>query len=124
MLVQTRSRDGRIVGLHIGAENAVRYFPASQSTIDLVLGHLHIHCELRPEFWQGQPEIYDARLADWLESKFRCSRQPGGCVSLVLVEEGDGSYRLELPHTTTSQPKTAAKPAQGAARASMQPGAD
>jgi hypothetical protein len=108
MLVQTRTKDGRIVGLHIGADNVQQYFPASQSTIELVLGHLHIHCELAADFWRGQPEIYDARLADWLEAKFRCSRQPGGCVTLVLAEAGDGCYRLELPHTSKPEEPMAA----------------
>lgn len=119
MLVQTRTKDGRIVGLYIGADNVQEHFPASQSTIELVLGHLHIHCELAAEFWREQPEIYDARLADWLEAKFRCSRLPGGCVTLVLAEAGDGCYRLELPHTTKAEkapvPRTAVRPQQASA---------
>lgn len=118
MLVQTLSRDGRIVGLRIGAENVRRYFPVQQATIELVLGHLHIHCELPPEFWEGEPELFDSRLADWLEAKFRCSRKPGACVSLMLVKAGDGSYRLELPRTAPEKP--AAKPAAH----TVQPSAD
>ena len=44
-------------------------FPARKCKhIELQLGHLHIHCDLPPEFWQERPEICDPRLADWLFS--------------------------------------------------------
>lgn len=102
MVVHTRSRDGRFQGIHIGAENVRRYFPPSQSGIELLLGHLQIHCELKPEFWQGQPEIDDSRLADWLEVQCHRDRTPGGCVSLTMSRAGDNCFRIEIARDAPS----------------------
>jgi hypothetical protein len=99
MVIQTRRRDGRFIGIHIGAENVRRNFPPNQPSIELLLGHLHIHCELEPSFWHDHPDIYDQRLADWLESQCHRNRKAGGCVTLVMTEAGDRTYRIELPRT-------------------------
>ncbi|MDR3740461.1 MAG: hypothetical protein P4L40_15715 [Terracidiphilus sp.] len=94
MVVQTRSKDGRFIGLYIGLDNVHRYFRPVCSSIELLLGHLHIDCELEPQFWLDQPEILDARLADWLESQCR-GRLRGDCVSLTMTRITEGHFRVE-----------------------------
>lgn len=95
MIIQTRSRDGRFIGLHVGQDNVRRHFPSTWSSIELLLGHLHIHCDLAPSFWKDEPSIFDQRLADWLESQCRGS-QRGACITLNMTEAGDGCFRVEL----------------------------
>ena len=106
MIVETLSKDGRFIGINIGLDNARRHFPSSHRGIELLLGHLRIHCELKRSFWIDQPEIYDARLSDWLESQCR-GRTRGLCVTLSMIPVDDNSFRVELqqparrpaPHT-------------------------
>jgi hypothetical protein len=69
MVVKTQSKGHGVTGLHVGSNNVRRYFPKGTKNIELQLGHLRIQCGLKPDFWQGQPEIYDPRLCAWLESK-------------------------------------------------------
>ena len=69
MVVKTQSKGHGVTGLHVGTDNVRRYFPKGTQNIELQLGHLRIECGLKPDFWQGQPEIYDPRLCAWLESK-------------------------------------------------------
>ncbi|HWT65422.1 MAG TPA: hypothetical protein VN151_04865 [Terracidiphilus sp.] len=95
MIVETLSKDGRFVGLNIGLDNAQKHFPRSHQSIELLIGHLHIHCELKPSFWIDRPEIYDARLSDWLESQCR-GRTRGLCVSLRMTPVGHDSFRVDL----------------------------
>lgn len=94
MVVKTRSKDGRLIGLHVGSANVCRYFPANISNIDLQLGHVHIQCTLKPEFWGERPEIDDARLADWLESMHLRPRSNGTSIELEMTCEGQGAFRL------------------------------
>ncbi|MCP6757157.1 hypothetical protein NL533_36565, partial [Klebsiella pneumoniae] len=66
--------------------------------IELLLGHLHIHCDLQPEFWDGRPEICDKRLGAWLFSRFfhgKASRAP---MPVELVSAGKDVYRI-VPFT-------------------------
>ena len=65
MVVKTQSKGRGITGLHVGANNVRRYFPKDISVIELQLDHLQIQCGLPPDFWHGQPEIYDPRLGAW-----------------------------------------------------------
>lgn len=120
MVVQTRSRDGRFLGIHIGAENVRRYFPPTHSSIELLLGHLHIHCELEPEFWHGQPQIDDPRLADWLKAQCHRNRTPGSCVALTMTRVGDDCFQVEIQRPAPP-PETRAKPRQRAS-ACLPPG--
>jgi hypothetical protein len=94
MVVRTHC-DGREAVLYIGARNAQRNFPKDMKDIELVLGHLHIHCELPPEFWHGQPEIRDPRLCAWLESKIFHGRARRTPVPLVMLPAGKNSFRLQ-----------------------------
>ncbi|HUA93251.1 MAG TPA: hypothetical protein VL991_11815 [Terracidiphilus sp.] len=88
--------DGReVVGLYVGARNARRKFPKDAKDIELVLGHLHIHCALPPEFWRGQPEIRDPRLCDWLQSKIFHGRARRTPVPLAMLPSGKNSFRLQ-----------------------------
>ncbi len=59
MVVKTQSKGHGVTGLHVGTDNVRRYFPKGTQNIELQLGHLSIRCGLKPDFWQGQPEIYD-----------------------------------------------------------------
>jgi len=113
MVVQTRRRDGRFIGIQIGAENVRRFFPPAHSIIELLLGHLHIYCKLEPEFWKGQPHIDDPRLADWLEAQCHRNRKPGSSVSLVMTSAGQDCFRIEIVRAAP-QPETPAKQRQEA----------
>jgi hypothetical protein len=78
----------------VGECNVRRYFPKVIETIDLELDHLQIQCGLAPDFWQGQPEIYDPRLCAWLESKNlhdRLSRSP---IPLAMIPAGKNCFKL------------------------------
>jgi hypothetical protein len=88
MLVEAFSRTPSKTGLHVGVENVQRFFPESISEIDLRLGHLQILCSLNPEFWRGQPEIFDERLSTWLESKRLKGKPNGTPIRLVMVPIG------------------------------------
>jgi hypothetical protein len=89
----------------VGARNARRKFPKDIKDIELVLGHLHIHCALAPEFWRGQPEIRDPRLCDWLESRIFHGRPRRTPVPLAMLPAGKNSFRLQtikLPPASTN----------------------
>ena len=98
MLVKTLCKGRGITGLNVGTNNAQRYFPKDVLAIELQLDHLQIQCNLAPDFWQGQPEIYDPRLCAWLESK-RLNRTP---LPLAMIPAGNNSFRLR-PVSATSQ---------------------
>lgn len=94
MVVRTQSNGRQVTGLYIGTRNARRHFRKDLKGVELHLGHLHIHCDLTPEFWKGQPEIRDTRLGDWLESRIfhgRTCRKP---VPMVLVPAEKNSFKL------------------------------
>ncbi len=59
MVVRTQCKGRGITGLHVGVNNVRRYFPKDISVIELQLDHLQIQCGLRPEFWNGEPDIVD-----------------------------------------------------------------
>ncbi len=94
MVVRTQCAVRGVIKLYIGAKNARRYFPRRVSTVELLLGHLHILCGLTPDFWNDRPEIYDPRLSDWLEHRFyhhSLCREP---VRLAMYPVGNNSFRL------------------------------
>lgn len=95
MIVKMQKKGHSITGLRIGSSNVRRYFPSGQRAIDLELDHLRIRCDLEANFWQDRPEISDARLCAWLQSKYFCEKLPGTPVSVEMVRSGD-SYRLNL----------------------------
>jgi hypothetical protein len=106
MVVRTQSDGRSVTGIYIGTRNARRNFSRRVHSIELLLGHLHIYCELPPDFWRGQPQIRDARLADWLESKIFHSRSCWTPVPMALLRDGKNAFRLlplRLPASSSAQ---------------------
>ena len=82
--------------MYIGPRNARRHFRRSTKGVELQMGHLHIHCELQPDFWEGRPEICDTRLSGWLESRIFHHRSGRAPVPLAMIPTGRNSFRLHL----------------------------
>lgn len=95
MVVKAQSKGQGLSGIHVGSDNVRRYFPKNVATIELQLDHLRIQCGLAPDFWQGQPEIYDPRLCAWLESKHMHASRNRTPVPLDMVPAGNNAFRLE-----------------------------
>jgi len=94
MVVTTKDNGREVLGLRVGAANVRRYFPRSMGAVELLLGDLHIQCNLTPEFWKGQPEIRDPRLGAWLKykvSRERLNRKP---VALAMEHAGANAFTL------------------------------
>ena len=95
MVVKAQSKGRGLSGLIVGTDNVRRYFPKSVSTIELELDHLRIQCGLTPDFWQGQPEIYDPRLCAWLETKHMHTSRDRHPVTLAMIPAGKNAFRLQ-----------------------------
>lgn len=95
MVVKAQSKGQGLSGIHVGSDNVRRYFPKGVSTIELQLDHLRIQCGLAPDFWQGQPEIYDPRLCAWLETKHMHASRNRTPVPLAMVPAGENAFRLQ-----------------------------
>ncbi len=95
MVVKTQSKGRGVTGLHVGANNVRRYFPKQVSSIELQLDHLQIECGLKPDFWQGEPEIFDPRLCAWLESRHMHAKVDRASVPLAMIPEGKNCFRLQ-----------------------------
>ena len=89
----------------MGMNNVQRYFQRGIPFVELQLDHLQIQCDLTPDFWQGQPEIFDPRLCAWLESKHLNANTPRGPIPVALIPAGKNSFRLRLD-PTSAQAKT------------------
>ena len=94
MVVKTQSKGRGVIGLHVGANNVRRYFPKHIASIELQLDHLQIECGLKPDFWQGEPEIFDPRLCAWLESRHMHASLDRSPILLAMIPEGNNSFRL------------------------------
>lgn len=94
MLVRAQGNEREVTGLHIGNSNARRYFSKSMSAVELRLGDLRIECNLPPGFWDGQPEIHDPRLCEWLRFKVfhPFESKP---VTLAMVQSGGNVFTLQ-----------------------------
>ena len=99
MLVKTQSKGHGVTGLNVGTDNVRRYFPKGTKNIELQLGHLSIQCGLKPDFWQGQPEINDPRLGAWLDAKIMHENRHRVAVRLAMIPTGENAYKLQ-PATT------------------------
>lgn len=95
MMVKTQSRGRGTSGLYIGPGNVRRHFPRGTSVIELQLDHLRIQCGLAPDFWQGQPEIYDPRLCAWLEAMHMHRTRDRTPIQLAMIPDGKNCFRLE-----------------------------
>ena len=98
MIVKAQCTGHAVTALHVGRENARRYFAPSSSIIELQLDHLSIECNLPPEFWRGRPEIRDRRLCAWLEAKQHDRRSSDAPFTLAMTPAGQNSYRLAKVH--------------------------
>ena len=94
MVVKTQVRGGEVTGLHVGARNVRRYFPKGIRVIELELDGLQIQCGLSPEFWNGQPEIHDPRLCEWLDFKMVHRQGERKQVKLAMMPTGKSVFRL------------------------------
>jgi hypothetical protein len=106
MVVRTQSKGHGTTGLYIGTRNARRYFKRQTNGVDLQLGHIHIHCALSPEFWQGRPEIFDTRLSSWLESKVLHQRAQRAPIPMLMIPAEKNSFKLhpmKLPSPSTDR---------------------
>jgi hypothetical protein len=110
MFVIAQSKGHGVSGLHIGLDNVRRYFPKNVSSIELQLDHLRIECGLGPDFWKGQPEIFDPRLGSWLESKhMHGGRTP---VPLAMIPEGNNAFRVQaVSRRSHERKRVSARPA-------------
>jgi len=108
MMVKTQSKGHGVTGLHVGTENVRRYFPKGTQIIELQLGHLRIQCGLKPDFWQGQPEIYDPRLCAWLESK-NLHGTANHTAPLAMLPAGNNSFQLQ-PMSAAPRPRAKMPP--------------
>jgi hypothetical protein len=95
MVVQTQAKSRGVVGLLVGAYNARRYFSKEIPVIELQLDHLQIQCGLKPDFWQGEPEIVDPRLCAWLEAKHFHNKKDRSPIPFALIPEGNNCYRVK-----------------------------
>lgn len=101
MVVRTIGCGRDVAGLYIGTHNARRHFPRKFQHIELQLGHLHIFCDLPPEFWQGRPQICDARLADWLFSSIFHGQQHRTPVRVTMIPLDKNVFRV-MPYSSPS----------------------
>ncbi len=111
MVVKTQSKGLGVTGLHVGVNNVRRYFPKNISSIELQLDHLQIECGLKPNFWHGEPDIFDPRLCAWLESRHMHAKPDRTPIPLAMIPEGKNSFRLQPVRLN------------GQARAKVHPGA-
>jgi hypothetical protein len=105
MVVRTLSAGREVTGLYIGPRNARRNFPRSTDGVELELGHLHIHCELSPEFWRDRPEICDRRLGDWLFARIFHGKSCRTPVPVAMIRKGKNVYKVQpftLPPASTN----------------------
>ncbi len=109
MVVKTQSKGRGVTGLNVGSNNVQRYFQRGVTSVELELDHLQIQCDLSPNFWQDQPEIFDPRLCAWLESKHLNANTPRGPVPVALIPSGKNSFRLRVvPANESAKTKLAA----------------
>ena len=112
MVVKTQYDGFRVKGLYVGANNVRRYFSKRNPVVELQLDHLQIQCGLTARFWNGQPEIHDPRLCDWLESKQFHQKPSSTPVLLALIPFGKNSFKVASlgPDAKVRREKTAPKP--------------
>lgn len=87
--------------MNVGINNVQRYFSRGVSFVELQLDHLQIQCDLSPDFWQDQPEIFDPRLCAWLESKHLSANPGRDPLPLAMIPSGKNSFRLRVVPAVT-----------------------
>jgi hypothetical protein len=94
MVVEVRMKRRGMTGLHVGDGNVQRLFPPDKPAVELELDHLRIVCTLKPEFWEGEPDIEDDRLVAWLESKRMNGKLASGPAPLLMVPSGENAFKV------------------------------
>jgi len=94
MVVRTIGSGRDVTGLYIGTRNARRHFSRKSQHIELELGHLHIYCDLPPDFWRGRPEICDTRLADWLFARIFHGKPCRAPAPVAMIPLGRNAFRV------------------------------
>jgi hypothetical protein len=94
MVVKAQYDGCRISGLYVGVNNVRRYFSKRIAAVEFELDHLRIECWLAPRFWEGQPEIHDPRLCEWLDSKNLHQKPCHVAVPLAMIPSGKNSFKL------------------------------
>jgi hypothetical protein len=94
MVVKAQYDGCRISSLYVGVNNVRRYFSKRTAVVEFELDHLRIECGLAPRFWEGQPEIRDPRLCEWLDSKNLHDKPCHLAVPLAMVPSGHNSFKL------------------------------
>jgi hypothetical protein len=117
LVVRTQSHGRGTTGLYIGTRNARRYFKRQAHGVDLQLGHIQIHCPLPPEFWEGRPEINDARLSQWLESKVYHERTGRPPIPMLMIPAEKNSFKLQPMKLPSAATEKSAKPSATATEA-------
>lgn len=112
MVVKAQYDGFRVSGLYVGVNNVRRYFSKRIPVVELELDHLQIQCGLTPGFWNGQPEIHDPRLCDWLESKHFHEKPCRTPVPLALIPAGKNSFKVSSlePNWRSRREHAIAKP--------------
>ena len=95
MVVKTQSDGREGFGLRVSAANVRRYFPRTMDSVELQLGDLHIQCQLPSKFWEGQPEIHDPRLCEWLKFKLSREGREADPITFALVQSGADSFCVQ-----------------------------
>ena len=95
MVVRTQSNGHDNLGLCVGAANARRYFHRNVGMVELHLGDLFIQCKLPDRFWDGQPEIHDPRLCEWLKFKLMQERRNAAPIALRMVQSGANTFTVQ-----------------------------
>ena len=104
MVVKAQYEGRRVMGLYVGVNNVRRYFSKKISAVEFQLDHLRIECWLTPRFWDGQPEIHDPRLCEWLASKNLHELPCRTAVPLAMIPSGKNSFKLtSLSRTGTGR---------------------
>jgi hypothetical protein len=104
MVVRTQSNGRDNFGLRVGSSNARRYFPRTMSAVELRLDDLQIQCRLPASFWNGQPEIFDPRLCEWLKFKVLRERRDSNPIALHMVQSGTDSFTLQSISASPRRP--------------------
>jgi hypothetical protein len=94
MVVKAQYDGRRVSGLYVGVNNARKYFSRRMAAVEFQLDHLRIECWLAPRFWEGQPEIQDPRLCEWLASKNLHELPCRTAVPLAMIPSGKNSFKL------------------------------
>lgn len=94
MVVKAQYEGRRVRGLYVGVNNVRRYFSKRMAAVEFQLDHLRIECGLTSRFWDGQPEIDDPRLCEWLASKNLHELPCRTAVPLAMIPSGKNSFKL------------------------------